>query len=99
MPKRPFIYTPVMVALTGLVLLIPLAGLILLLQDPTLNVHWEHHPAHFWLVFLTALLSAILAYLTGAAAVRRGDARVLLVSLAFLSAAGFLGLHALATPK
>jgi class 3 adenylate cyclase len=29
---------------------------------------------------------------------RRGDARVLLVALAFLSAAGFLGLHALATP-
>ncbi len=35
---------------------------------------------------------------TGSAAERRGDARVLLVSLAFLSAAGFLGLHALATP-
>jgi adenylate cyclase len=29
---------------------------------------------------------------------RRGDARVLLVSLAFLASAGFLGLHALATP-
>src|SRR3954453_1164751 len=34
----------------------------------------------------------------GAAAVQRGDARVLFVSLAFLSSAGFLGLHALATP-
>ena len=32
------------------------------------------------------------------AAGRRGDARVLLVSLAFLAASGFLGLHALATP-
>ena len=29
---------------------------------------------------------------------RRGDARVLFVSLAFLSSAGFLALHALATP-
>lgn len=99
MPKRRFIYTPAMIALTALVLLIPLAGLILLLRDPKLDVHWEHHPSHFWLVLLTAGLSAVLAYVTGAAALRRGDPRVLLVSLAFLSAAGFLGLHALATPK
>jgi class 3 adenylate cyclase len=88
-----------MVGVTALVLLIPLAGLVLLRRAPRLDVHWEHHPAHFWLVLLTATLGAVLAYATGAAAVRRGDARVLLVSLAFLSAAGFLGLHALATPK
>ena len=50
------------------------------------------------LVLTTAVLSAVLAYATGAAALPRGDARVLMVSLAFLSAAGFLGLHALATP-
>lgn len=99
MADRPFVQTPAMVALTSLVLLVPLAGLILLLQEPQLNVHWEHHPAHFWLVLLTAGASAVLAYLTGVAAVRRGDGRVLLVSLAFVSAAGFLGLHALATPK
>ncbi|MEU8221790.1 adenylate/guanylate cyclase domain-containing protein [Kribbella sp. NPDC048915] len=97
--ERKFVYSPAMVGLTALVLLIPLAGLLLLLNRPRLNVHWEHHPAHFWLVLLTAALSAVLAYATGAAAVRRGDARVLFVSLAFLSAAGFLGLHALATPK
>ncbi len=46
----------------------------------------------------TAAVSSVLAYATGVAAVRRGDARVLFVSLAFLSSAGFLGLHALATP-
>jgi len=40
----------------------------------------------------------VLASVTGTAALRRGDARVLLVSLGFLAAAGFLGLHALATP-
>jgi adenylate cyclase len=39
-----------------------------------------------------------LAYATGEAAGRRGDARLLYVSLAFLSSAGFLALHALATP-
>ncbi|MET9272369.1 adenylate/guanylate cyclase domain-containing protein [Kribbella sp. NPDC003557] len=99
MPERRFVYTPAMVGVTALVLLIPLAGLVLLLQKPRLDVHFEHHPAHFWLVLLTAALSAVLAYTTGAAAIRRGDARVLFVSLAFLSAAGFLGLHALATPK
>jgi adenylate cyclase len=47
---------------------------------------------------ITAVLSAILAYATGEAAGRRGDARLLYVSLAFLSSAGFLALHALATP-
>ncbi|TDW76217.1 adenylate/guanylate cyclase domain-containing protein [Kribbella pratensis] len=99
MPERRFAYTPAMVALTSVVLLVPLAGLVLLLRAPELDLHWEHHPTHFWLVLLTAALSAVLAYLTGAAALRRGDARVLFVSLAFLSAAGFLGLHALATPK
>ena len=61
-------------------------------------MHWEHHPSHFWLVLITAALSAVLAYSTGAAALQRGDPRVLFVSLAFLSAAGFLALHALATP-
>jgi class 3 adenylate cyclase len=47
---------------------------------------------------VVAVLSALLAYATGVAAERRADARVLVVSLAFLSSAGFLGLHALATP-
>jgi len=79
-------------------LAVPLAGLALLLGYPSWDVHWEHHPSHFWLVLLSATLSAVLAYATGAAAEVRGDARVLLVSLGFLAAAGFLGLHALATP-
>ena len=54
--------------------------------------------AHFWLVLGTAALSAVLAWATGEAAVRRADPRVLACSLAFLASAGFLGLHALATP-
>lgn len=83
----------------GAVLLaLPLAGLALLLAQPTLDVWLENHPAHFWLVLAAGGLNAALAYGTGIAARRRRDARVLLVSLAFLSAAGFLGLHALATP-
>jgi len=87
-----------MLVASGAVLLVPLLGLLLLLRRPQLDVHWEHHPSHFWLVLLTAALSAGLAYATGSAALRRGDARVLLVSLAFLASATFLGLHALATP-
>src|SRR5215203_6126522 len=86
------------IGLTGAILAVPLLGLILLLQRPSLDVRWEHHPAHFWLVLVTAVLSAVLAYATGEAAGRRGDARLLYVSLAFLSSAGFLALHALATP-
>lgn len=78
--------------------LLPVAGLLLLLRQPRLDLMWEHHPSHFWLVLGAAALSAVVAYGTGVASLRRGDARVLLVSLTFLSAAGFLGLHALATP-
>ena len=47
---------------------------------------------------MSAALNAVLAYATGVAARRRADRRVHLVSLAFLAAAGFLALHALATP-
>ena len=85
-------------AAVAVALVLPLAGLLLLLRRPSLDLVWEHHPSHFWLVLGAAAVSAVIAYGTGAAALNRGDARVMLVSLAFLSAAGFLGLHALATP-
>ena len=77
---------------------LPLGGLALLLLQPNLDVHWEHHPAHFWLVLSVSLVSVALGVLTSEAATRRSDPRLFLVSLAFLSSAGFLGLHALATP-
>jgi adenylate cyclase len=86
------------IVMTAAILAVPLLGLVLLLQRPALDVRWENHPAHFWLVLGTAVISAVLAYATGEAAGRRGDARLLYVSLAFLSSAGFLALHALATP-
>lgn len=84
--------------LGGAVLLLPVAALVLLLARPELDHAWEHQPSHFWLVLGTAAVSVVLAYVTHEAATRRGDARVLLISLAFMSSAGFLGLHALATP-
>ena len=85
--------------LVAAILAVPLLGLLLLLWRPQLDLRWEHQQAHFWLVLISALVSAVLAYATGEAAVRRGDARLLYVSLAFLSSAGFLALHALATPR
>jgi adenylate cyclase len=86
------------IALWGVFVALPLLGLGLLLWQPALDVRWEHHPAHFWLVLGAALVTGILAYTTGEAANRRGDARLFFISLAFLTSAGFLGLHALATP-
>jgi class 3 adenylate cyclase len=80
------------------ILALPLLGLALLLAQPQLDLHWEHHPSHFWLVLLTAAVSSVLAYVTNVAATRHRDARLVLVSLTFLATAGFLGLHALATP-
>ncbi len=85
-------------AFTALLLALPLAGLFLLLGIPRLDAHWEHQPSHFWLVLVSALLSFLLGFLMAEAAARRGDARVLLIALAFLAGSGFLALHALATP-
>ncbi|HXV57454.1 MAG TPA: adenylate/guanylate cyclase domain-containing protein [Gaiellaceae bacterium] len=85
-------------AWTLALLALPLAGFFLLLGFPRLDVIWEQQPAHFWLVLISAVLSAALGLLMGETAARRGDARVLLASLAFLVSAGFLALHALATP-
>jgi adenylate cyclase len=63
-----------------------------------MDVHWEHHPAHFWLVLAVALVNLGVGLLMSEAARRRGDARLFLVSLALLVSAGFFALHALATP-
>jgi adenylate cyclase len=76
----------------------PLAVLTLLLAVPDLDATWENHPAHFWLVLAAALAAVVLGVAIGEAARRRRDARLLLLGLAFVAAAGFLGLHALATP-
>jgi class 3 adenylate cyclase len=84
--------------LAAAVLALPLAGLFLLLGIPRLDVMWQNESGHFWLVLVAALTSFGIGFLMAEAAGRRGDARVLLVALAFLTSSGFLGLHALATP-
>ena len=82
----------------GIVLALPLLGLAVLLVQPQLDMEWEHHPSHFWIVLIAAAINVVLAYVTNVAAGRYHDARLTLISLAFLSSAGFLGLHALVTP-
>jgi adenylate cyclase len=77
----------------------PLVLLAIVLARPALDGRWENDPAHFWLVLAAAALSVALGYAVSVAARRRRDARLFLVSLAFIAAAAFLGLHALATPR
>lgn len=80
------------------VLALPLGGLYVLLAQPQLDPTWEQHPTHFWLVLAVAVSNFSVGALMSEAARRRSDARVFLVSLALLTSAGFLALHALATP-
>ncbi len=76
----------------------PLLLLVVLLARPAVDRAWENHPAHFWLVLGAALVATALGFSVTTAARRRRDARLFLISLAFVASAAFLGLHALATP-
>jgi adenylate cyclase len=78
--------------------LVPLALLVVLRLWPSLDLLWHNNPAHFWLVLAAAATATALGYAVAVSARRRHDARLFMVSLAFLAGAGFLGLHALATP-
>ena len=79
-------------------LALPLGALVVLRLADGLDRRWYRDSAHFWLVLIDAALAAGLGLVMSEAGRRRADARVLLVSLACLASAGFLGLHALATP-
>jgi adenylate cyclase len=89
-PGRPFVLV--------LALVVPIAGLVLLLSVPSADVHWEHHPSHFWLVSVVALVNVALGLVVSEIASRSRDERLFLVSMVLLTSAGFLALHALATP-
>ena len=79
---------------------LPLLGLWLLVEEPQVDhdLTWQHQPSHFWLVLITAVISCALAIKAALEARRHDDARLFLVAMSFLIAAGFLGLHALGTP-
>ena len=76
----------------------PLLLLVVLLVRPRIDESWENHPAHFWLVLGAAIAATAVGFSVTTAARRRRDARLVLISLAFVVSAAFLGLHALATP-
>ena len=79
-------------------LAVPVALLILLRTVPAMDARWENNPIHFWIVFVAGAISAALALAVIAAGRRRRDARLGLIGVACLVSAGFLALHALATP-
>ena len=41
-------------------LALPVAGLALLLARPEIDLEWQHHPSHFWIVLITAGASVAL---------------------------------------
>lgn len=79
-------------------LVVPLALIALLRAAPDIDARWEDQPAHFWIVLAAGVLNTALAIAIAENARRRRDARLLLIALAFLVSAGFLALHAIATP-
>jgi adenylate cyclase len=89
---------PARVLVWFLHLALPVLGLWLLLARPATDLTWEQHASHFWLVVVVAAANVVLGLRMGTAARRHTDARLFLVSLAFLASAGFLLVHALATP-
>ena len=89
---------PARVLVWALHLALPVAALWLLLAQPQVDAAWQHQPSHFWLVLVVAAINVVVGVRMSATARRHTDARLFLVSLAFLTSAGFFALHALATP-
>jgi class 3 adenylate cyclase len=77
---------------------LPLVGFLSLQLRSQLDPHFENYRAHFVVFGIVGGFAFILGYGAGEAANRRADARVFLLSLAFMTTGGFLGLHALGTP-
>jgi adenylate cyclase len=80
-----------------LAVVLPLIGLVSLLLRSQLDPHFENYRVHFVLFGVVGTIAFVLGFAAGEAANRRGDARVLLLSLAFMATGGFMGLHALGT--
>ena len=76
---------------------LPLVGLVSLLLREQLDPQLHNHQAHFLIFGVVGGVAFALGYAAGEAANRRGDARVLLLSLAFMATGGFMGLHAFGT--
>lgn len=77
---------------------VPVFVLVVVKSRPSLDYFWLNLAAHFWIVLIAAAIAVMLGHSVYVTARRRRDARLMLVALGFIAAAGFLGLHALATP-
>ena len=77
---------------------LPLVGLVSLLLRSHLDPHFENYRLHFVVFGVVGAVAFVLGHMAGEAANRRGDARVLLLSLAFMATGGFLMIHAYGTP-
>ncbi|WP_167760398.1 hypothetical protein [Blastococcus sp. CT_GayMR16] len=88
---------PLAVSALVVALVLPLIGLLSLARIDYDQWHWTNAPLHFVLFLTVGATAASLSLVTGEAARRRGDARVLLLSLGFLSTSGFMALHAIGT--
>ena len=96
--RRGFLSHPITaVALWTVAAALPLVGFASLLLRSQLDPHFENYRAHFLVFGAVGGFAFALGYAAGEAAERRGDARVLLLSLAFMATGGFLGLHAIGT--
>lgn len=99
-PRLPPATHPIRAVVWLIHMALPLLGLWLLLSHPeTLDIRWQHEPSHFWMIVIVAAVNIVLGVMISEAAARRSDARLVLVSLVFLSSAGFFLMHGLATPK
>jgi adenylate cyclase len=88
---------PVARALVVSALALPLAALIVLLRRDFAGVQWTNPGLHFTFFLVAAGTAASLSLMAWGAARRRGDARVLLLSLGFLAISGFMGIQAAGT--
>ena len=95
---RPLGSIPSGAIIWALHLALPIVALGVLLVAPSLDVRWEDHLLHLWLIAGASGVSVVLAATVGEAARRHGDARLTLVAMAFGAAAGFFAVHALVTP-
>ena len=80
-----------LVAFAVVCAVLPIALLALFLLVSGVDYRWESHVAHFWLVLAAALVTLGLGYAVSETARRRRDARLFLISLAFMASFGFLG--------
>ncbi|WP_282782361.1 adenylate/guanylate cyclase domain-containing protein [Nocardia sp. CC201C] len=90
--------SPVRILLWLVHVSLPALGLWVLVARPQLDHEFQHHGVHFWLILGAAVVALVLGVLLLRAARAHRDMRLILVSLVFQLNAGFLGLHALATP-